>query len=81
MEHARQIRRAEIAEQRRQLMEQSQENQLQRNEPEQDEISLLAGGGIHREIEAEFIGQPKAGDEFQPIQQEQHQKALRRRQV
>ena len=81
MKHAGQIGGAEIAEQRRQLVEQSQENQLQGDQPEQDEISLLVESGLHHEIEAHIVGQPKADGELGCIKQEQHQKALRRRQV
>src|SRR2546426_8141430 len=52
-------------------MKQSQKKQLQRNQPKQDQQSLLLVGGIDHEIEAQFVRQPKTCRQLGRVQQEQ----------
>src|ERR1035438_2067087 len=61
VEHPSQVWRAEVTQERVELVEESQEKQLQRYEPTQDEEPLMLKLGLHQEIEAQFVGQPEAG--------------------
>ena len=81
VEHAGQIRRAEIPEQGTELVEKTQENQLQWDQPHQNDDAFLLGRGLHHEIEAEFIGHPEAGSQLNGVQQEQQPDPDRRRVV
>ena len=71
VKHAGQIGGAEESQQGGELMEQPKEDQLQGDQPKQNHEPLVLVLRLHHEVEAQFVGEPKAGGQLDRVEHQE----------